>query len=85
MAAYAMMKDGICINVIEWDGVSDYTPPGGATLEVYDQSKHESLRPVPQPNGGASDIPEAFKAYVASEIAKVDVKPADPVADPVVP
>lgn len=29
---YALVRDGVTINVIVWDGVSDYTPPDGCTL-----------------------------------------------------
>jgi hypothetical protein len=34
MAAYALLdKNGIIANVIAWDGVSDWTPPAGMTVQ----------------------------------------------------
>lgn len=29
---YAVVKDGIVINLIEWDGQAPYIPPEGSTL-----------------------------------------------------
>lgn len=32
---YALVADGIVVNVILWDGQSEYTPPGGAQTVPY--------------------------------------------------
>jgi hypothetical protein len=31
MAIYAIIENGTVINVVEWDGVSNWSPPSGAT------------------------------------------------------
>lgn len=33
---YAMVKDGVIVNVIDWDGVTPYTPPEGCVLYPWD-------------------------------------------------
>ena len=32
---YAMVRDGIIVNIIYWDGVSPYTPPEGCELHRW--------------------------------------------------
>ena len=32
LATYAVVVDGMCVNVIVWDGTSHYEPDDGATL-----------------------------------------------------
>lgn len=29
MNSYAIVKDGVVVNVVAWDGVSEWTPPEG--------------------------------------------------------
>jgi len=36
MAQYALVKDNVVINVILWDGVTDYAPPDGVVLVQSD-------------------------------------------------
>lgn len=33
---YCMVQNGVVINVIDWDGVTPYTPPGGCDLYPWD-------------------------------------------------
>lgn len=33
---YAMVKDGIVVNVIDWDGSTPYTPPDGCELYEWE-------------------------------------------------
>jgi hypothetical protein len=33
---YAMVQDGVIVNVIDWDGVTSYTPPEGCELHQWD-------------------------------------------------
>lgn len=32
---YAMVQNGVVVNVIEWDGVTPYTPPEGCELFAW--------------------------------------------------
>lgn len=32
---YAMVRDGIIVNIINWDGVTPYTPPAGCELHRW--------------------------------------------------
>ncbi|MEQ1651078.1 MAG: hypothetical protein ABL897_01170 [Hyphomicrobium sp.] len=32
MARFALVQNGVTINLIEWDGVCEYTPPKGCEL-----------------------------------------------------
>ncbi len=41
MARYALIKDGVVVNVIEWDGISSWTPPEGYELVLDDGGKAE--------------------------------------------
>lgn len=34
---YAIIKDGECLNTIEWDGISEWSPPEGTTLVELDE------------------------------------------------
>ena len=36
--AYAVVQDGVVVNVIEWDGVTPYTPPEGCELHWCEQT-----------------------------------------------
>jgi hypothetical protein len=33
---YALVQNGIVVNVILWDGVTPYTPPEGCELHAWD-------------------------------------------------
>ena len=33
---YAMVKDGVVVNVIDWDGVTPYAPPEGCELHAWE-------------------------------------------------
>jgi hypothetical protein len=33
---YAMVRDGVVVNVIDWDGVTPYTPPEGCELHAWE-------------------------------------------------
>lgn len=33
---YAMVKDGVVVNVIDWDGVTPYMPPEGCALYPWE-------------------------------------------------
>lgn len=33
---YAMVKDGVVVNVIDWDGITPYTPPEGCELYEWE-------------------------------------------------
>jgi hypothetical protein len=35
---WALVVDGVVVQVIVWDGVSDYEPPAGATLVQSDEA-----------------------------------------------
>jgi hypothetical protein len=37
---YLMVRDsdGLCVNAIEWDGVTDYTPPANTRLIAWDDT-----------------------------------------------
>lgn len=34
MDRYLLIKDNVVVNVTIWDGVSDWTPPDGVTLQL---------------------------------------------------
>lgn len=36
MVKYAVLRNGVCVNIVLWDGVSAYNPGPGCTLEVWD-------------------------------------------------
>ena len=36
MAQFAIVKNNVVVNVISWDGQSDYTPPEGCSLVQND-------------------------------------------------
>ncbi len=38
---YNVIKDGEVLNVVLWDGVSDYNPGEGCTLELYVEPTEE--------------------------------------------
>jgi hypothetical protein len=33
---YAMVQDGVVVNIIDWDGVAPYTPPEGCKLHEWE-------------------------------------------------
>jgi hypothetical protein len=33
---YAMVQNGVVVNVIDWDGVASYTPPEGCELHAWE-------------------------------------------------
>jgi len=33
---YAMVQNGVIVNIIDWDGVTPYTPPEGCELHQWD-------------------------------------------------
>lgn len=41
MSKYNVMKDGVVINIIEWDGTSVYDPGEGCTLELVNEEVEE--------------------------------------------
>lgn len=47
--SYALVKNGVTVNIIAWDGVAPYTPPDGCTIVPADQAP-----PMPQPDPEAS-------------------------------
>ena len=53
MAKYAIVKDSVVINLIEWDGVTEYNPPDGdiilADAAAYIGGPYESGAFVPMP------------------------------------
>lgn len=32
MAIYAIIENGVVTNIVEWDGISNWSPPTGTTL-----------------------------------------------------
>jgi hypothetical protein len=41
MSQYILIdENNVCVNVIEYDGETDYTPPEGQTLIAYDGDAH---------------------------------------------
>ena len=41
LADYAVVSDGLVVNVIVWDGVQDYTPADGLTLVALPYTEDE--------------------------------------------
>ena len=33
---YAMVQNGVIVNIVDWDGVTPYTPPEGCELHQWD-------------------------------------------------
>jgi hypothetical protein len=85
MAKWAQMKDGVCINVIEWDPKDAVTWPEGVTVVAYDIA-HEALRPVPPPAPPAELPPDVaalieakVKERVAEELKATEALPEPPI------
>lgn len=59
MAKYAIVKDGQVINSVEWDGVSDWTPPKGTELIQEDIASigytYDGKKFVPPPSEEIKD------------------------------
>ena len=41
---YIIIKDGTVENIIEWDGVTNWSPPPGCTIELVDEYSAISMR-----------------------------------------
>ena len=63
---YLVIRDGIIENVILWDGVSDWTPPEGTTVEPDLDGSHIGW--IKQEDGTFAAPPESEVVEGSSEV-----------------
>lgn len=65
---YALVKNDEVINVIEWDGVSEYTPPAGCTL--LECTKHQGSEKISAKRKGDKFAKEEPVLDIVGEVLK---------------
>ena len=75
MSTYLVIKDNEVINAVVWDGVSDWTPPEGATVELapahvgigWTRVAGEWIAPAPAP----APTPDPNKVSARAKLAAI--------------
>lgn len=76
MTTYAIVKDGVTINLVAWDGVSPYTPLGDGYLVPADKAP-----PMIQPEAQSDDVTRDALAELDALKAKLVEKSVLQLAD----